>query len=57
MLHTYFEIGKRIVENEQAGNARAEYGKQTLKICLYGYQRSLAKGFRNGIWSKCAFST
>lgn len=31
MVHTYFEIGRVIVEDEQQGNARAEYGKATLK--------------------------
>ena len=32
MVQTYFEIGKMIVEEEQQGDAKAEYGKQTLKI-------------------------
>ena len=27
MCVTYFEIGRMIVEEEQGGNARAEYGK------------------------------
>ena len=27
MVMTYWNIGKRIVEQEQSGNARAEYGK------------------------------
>ncbi len=27
MVETYFEIGKLIVEEEQSGNERAEYGK------------------------------
>jgi predicted nuclease of restriction endonuclease-like (RecB) superfamily len=30
MVHTYYEIGRRIVENEQLGKARADYGKQVL---------------------------
>lgn len=31
ILETYFLIGKLIVENEQNGNIKAEYGKQILK--------------------------
>ena len=28
MVQTYFEIGRLIVEEEQHGNVRAEYGKE-----------------------------
>ncbi|MDO5847881.1 MAG: DUF1016 N-terminal domain-containing protein [Methanocorpusculum sp.] len=31
MTQTYYQIGKLIVENEQNGKSRAEYGKETLK--------------------------
>lgn len=31
MVETYFEIGRLIIEEEQNGNTRAEYGKQILK--------------------------
>ena len=31
MLHTYWNVGKRIIEDEQHGNRRAEYGKQQIK--------------------------
>ncbi len=31
LVNTYFNIGKAIVENEQNGNIRAEYGKDVLK--------------------------
>ncbi len=31
MVHTYFEIGRAIIENEQDGKERAMYGKQILK--------------------------
>ncbi len=41
---TNFEIGKLIVENEQLGDNRAEYGKQTLK----DLSKSLAKEFGRG---------
>lgn len=30
MVHTYYEIGRMIVEDEQRGNIRADYGKQVL---------------------------
>ena len=30
LVDTYFNIGKEIVENEQNGNIRAEYGKEIL---------------------------
>ena len=32
MLETYWNIGKRIVEQEQHGKSRAEYGTQLLKV-------------------------
>ena len=31
LLETYWQIGKLIVEAEQQGNAKAQYGKGTLK--------------------------
>ena len=31
MLHTYWNVGKRIIEDEQHGNRRAEHGKQQIK--------------------------
>ncbi len=44
MVYTYFEIGRRIVEEEQKGKARAEYGKQILK----GLSGKLTKEFGRG---------
>lgn len=32
MTKTYYEIGRIIVEEEQKGNERAEYGKEIIKI-------------------------
>ena len=32
MTKTYFEVGKRIVEEEQLGSSRAEYGKELLRF-------------------------
>jgi len=44
MVYTYFEIGRIIVEEEQNGKDRAEYGKQLLK----GLSRDLTKEFGKG---------
>jgi hypothetical protein len=30
---TYFEVGRMVVEEEQDGKARAEYGKVYLRFC------------------------
>lgn len=45
MVHTYFEIGKMIVEEEQEGNNRAKYGKQVLKVLSKRLTEQLGKGF------------
>jgi len=44
MVYTYFEIGKIIVEEEQKGKTRAEYGKKILK----GLSERLGKEFGRG---------
>jgi hypothetical protein len=45
MVYTYFEIGKRIVEEEQNGKDRAEYGKQLLKGLSKQLTNEFGKGF------------
>ena len=45
MVHTYFEIGRVIVEDEQQGNARAEYGKATLKELSQKLTTRFGRGF------------
>ncbi len=45
MVLTYFEIGKRIVEEEQQGKERAEYGKQLLKGLSDVLTNEFGKGF------------
>ncbi|MFA6409627.1 MAG: PDDEXK nuclease domain-containing protein [Gammaproteobacteria bacterium] len=45
MVHTYFEIGKMIVEDEQRGKLRAEYGKAVLKDLSNRLTGSFGKGF------------
>ena len=45
MVETYFEIGKLIVEEEQNGKERAEYGKQILKELSNKLKNEFGKGF------------
>ena len=45
MTKTYFLIGKRIVEEEQNGNKRAEYGKNLIKILSEKLTKEVGKGF------------
>jgi predicted nuclease of restriction endonuclease-like (RecB) superfamily len=45
MVVTYFEIGRRIVEEEQGGKERAEYGKGLLKELSKALTEEFGKGF------------
>ncbi len=45
MTETYFQIGKRIVEEEQGGETRAEYGKSLLKLLSVQLINEFGKGF------------
>jgi predicted nuclease of restriction endonuclease-like (RecB) superfamily len=45
MVYTYFEIGRMIVEEEQNGKDRAEYGKQLLKGLSEQLTNEFGKGF------------
>jgi predicted nuclease of restriction endonuclease-like (RecB) superfamily len=45
ILHTYWQIGKHIVEFEQKGNIKAEYGKQLLINLSKELSIELGKGF------------
>jgi predicted nuclease of restriction endonuclease-like (RecB) superfamily len=45
MTETYFQIGKRIVEEEQGGEIRAEYGKSLLKLLSVQLINEFGKGF------------
>lgn len=44
-VYTYFEVGRYIVEDEQNGNSRAEYGKGLLKQVSYRLTEHLGKGW------------
>jgi hypothetical protein len=45
MVHTYFEIGRYIVEDEQQGEQRAEYGKAVLKELSAKLTERFGNGF------------
>lgn len=45
MVATYWEIGRRIVEEEQNGNERAEYGKYLIKNLAEALTADFGKGF------------
>lgn len=45
MVYTYYEIGRMIVEDEQEGNYRAEYGKAVLKALSVRLGDKFGKGF------------
>lgn len=45
MVYTYYEIGRRIVEEEQNGKERADYGKYLLKDLSEYLTENSGKGF------------
>ncbi|MBD1569784.1 YhcG family protein [Aliivibrio sp. S10_S31] len=45
MVQTYWQIGRLIVEGEQQGETRAEYGKQVLKSLSVSLTEEFGKGF------------
>lgn len=45
MVYTYLEIGRMIVEDEQQGKERAEYGKQVLDDLAARLTHEFGKGF------------
>ena len=45
MVYSYYEVGRMIVEEEQNGKQRAEYGKAILKELSECLTESLGKGF------------
>jgi len=45
MVHTYWQVGRLIVEDEQQGNERAAYGKQVLKQLSEALTAEFGKGF------------
>ena len=45
MIKAYWRIGQRIVEEDQGGNFRAEYGDKTIIRMAQELTRELGKGF------------
>ena len=45
MVQTYFEIGRMIIDNEQQGSERAEYGKQLLENLSEVLTKEFGSGF------------
>ncbi len=45
MIETYWQIGKRIVEQEQKGKEHAEYGTELLKMLSANLTKEFGKGF------------
>lgn len=45
IVHTYFEVGRLIVEDEQQGKERAEYGKSVLKELSQKLTDDFGKGY------------
>ncbi|MDR1963670.1 MAG: DUF1016 N-terminal domain-containing protein [Planctomycetaceae bacterium] len=45
MVRAYYEIGRMIVENEQGGQNRAEYGKQVLIELSFRLTNEFGKGY------------
>ncbi len=45
LVHTYWYIGRRIVEFEQSGNEKAEYGSELLKRLSKDLKAHFGKGF------------
>lgn len=45
MVYTYYEIGRHIVEDEQEGEIRAEYGKAVLKGLASRLTKRFGKGY------------
>jgi len=45
MVYTYFDIGRKIVEDEQAGDKRAGYAKQTLQHLSKALTNDFGRGY------------
>lgn len=53
MVATYFEIGKKVVEEEQGGKDRAEYGKYLINELSKVLTANLVKASQNAILNRC----
>ncbi|MGB2603721.1 MAG: PDDEXK nuclease domain-containing protein [Candidatus Sulfotelmatobacter sp.] len=56
MTATYWEIGRRIVQQELKGEARANYGEQLLELLAKDLTKQFGRGFGNiNLWRMRAF--
>jgi predicted nuclease of restriction endonuclease-like (RecB) superfamily len=56
MTAAYWEIGRRIVQSEQRGEARAEYGEQLIERLAIDLSKQFGRGFRRtNLWQMRAF--
>ena len=56
MTATYWLIGRRIVEEEQRGEARADYGEQLVKRLACDLSKRFGRGFaKRSLWKMRAF--
>jgi predicted nuclease of restriction endonuclease-like (RecB) superfamily len=56
MTTTYWLIGRRIVEEEQRGAARADYGERLVKRLAHDLSRRFGRGFsKRNLWQMRAF--
>ena len=57
MVKTYWQVGRRIVEEEQQGEKRAEYGKQIITLLAEDLSKSYNRGFtaRSSVVSSVLF--
>ena len=56
MVTAYWEVGRVIVEEEQWGSARAEYGRQLIEELSKRLSAEIGKGFdRSNLWNMRAF--
>lgn len=45
IVHTYWQVGRRIVEEEQNGEVRAEYGSRLITTLAEALSQDYARGF------------
>ncbi len=51
MVHAYWFIGREIIEHEQGGAQRADYGKQVIQRLARRLSAAYGKGFgRSNLW-------
>ena len=56
MTAAYWEIGRRIVQSEQQGEVRAEYGRQLVEQLAKDLSKQFGRGFGNAnLWKMRAF--